>query len=196
MASLKLWVDIMWQTHTRTQPFIVKFQSQALITRDVRNYANYDPRDAADLTRTRVVHSVIAWEEEEDNHGLQSISRVNLNTAAITAALHAAASLCSNFPGSGETWNERSVLGFIHLGFIVICHFKNIEFEFDKLCSQFLLPIIFGDKPWVGAAVRHKCQWESFTTRGPEKNCTASRAPGPPWEDLGIFHLTEEYHRI
>ena len=56
---------------------------------------SYDPRDAADLTRTRLVHSIIAWEEEEeeDNQGLQSISRVNLNTdtAAITAALHAAA---------------------------------------------------------------------------------------------------------
>lgn len=64
------------------------------------------PRDAADLTRTRVVHFIIAQEEEEeDNQGLQSISRVNTKTtAAISAAQHAEAACV---PISLQLWDLR-----------------------------------------------------------------------------------------
>ena len=107
------------------------------------------------------------------------------------------------FPCSGETWNERSVLGFI-----IICPLQKYRVwcwlaggwltstTLTKCARNFCHPTYLGTNPGWGRRSVTSVSRNHSLRQPPEKNCTACRAPGPPWEDLGIFHLTEEYHRI
>ena len=79
--------------------------------------------------RTRVVHFITAQEEEEDNQGLQSISRVNTDNCSNLCSAARRGGLCSNFPAAvrSEMRSRSSLLSLSASHKQFFCSWKHFQ---------------------------------------------------------------------